>query len=56
MHGGFDEGNTLQVATNKLVASADTGLDQASRTPARAPKFTHDPMELLHHSVSALHP
>jgi hypothetical protein len=28
MHGGFDEGNTLQVATNKLVASADTGLDQ----------------------------
>jgi hypothetical protein len=25
MHGGFDEGDTLQVATNKLVAS-DLGL------------------------------
>ena len=27
MHGGFDEGDTLQVATNNL---ADLGLDQAS--------------------------
>jgi hypothetical protein len=26
MHGGFDEGNTLQVATNKLVASATRRL------------------------------
>jgi hypothetical protein len=27
MHGGFDEGDTLQVASNNL---ADLGLDQAS--------------------------
>ena len=30
MYGGFDEGDTLQVATNKLAATADLGLDQAS--------------------------
>jgi hypothetical protein len=37
MHGGFDEGDTLQVATNKLVPMRTLALNRRFATPARAP-------------------